>query len=466
MKKATMYNRLQKQYEKLNQSIQKAMKTGRFYAYTQFKQEQLLSRLKRCSFQLKQLGAGVAVVAALGVATPAVGQSSFLEKTGTDNPCALLADDEWHIKFVDIDGDGDLDCFSTDYVTSPPTVAYYENTGTASSANYVRQTGANNPFDGVADPFRLSFVDIDGDGDQDCFFSIYGGADPYGPTLSYYENTGSATSPVFALQALANNPLDMVRMTVGQGGQVSTSFVDIDNDGDMDCFVGNEDYNSIASPSFLYYENTGTVIAPTFTPQLGVGNPLSSANLIISSGNNISVQFEDMDADNDLDAFILNDFAPNETFRYYENTGNLVTPSFVLSVVTPLDSIDDFLFPQKMTLVDIDNDSDIDVFLGRLTDEPYRFWENRDTVVISSISELEREEKESIVYPNPTGGQLSFETPITGEVKVYTISGQLLLNLELFEEQSINLDNLQNGLYFLEIQTEKGRIREKVMIQK
>ena len=33
-------------------------------------------------------------------------------------------------------------------------------------------------------------------------------------------------------------------------------------------------------------------------------------------------------------------------------------------------------------------------------------------------------------------------------------------------KQKINLENLQNGLYFLEIQTEKGRIREKVILQK
>jgi hypothetical protein len=67
MKKQTMYNRLQEQYNKLNSRIQKAIKTGRFNQLTQFKQDRLFGRLQRYSLQMKRVAAGVAVVAALCV---------------------------------------------------------------------------------------------------------------------------------------------------------------------------------------------------------------------------------------------------------------------------------------------------------------------------------------------------------------------------------------------------------------
>lgn len=118
-------------------------------------------------------------------------------------------------------------------------VFYFKNNG---DGTFTQQTGASNPLSSasVSSDSTLAFVDIDNDGDQDCFVgSFYG-------SISFYENTGNAGAASFTKRTGAKNPLD----GVGTNKYFSTpAFVDIDNDGDMDCFVGYRD-------GFThYYEN-------------------------------------------------------------------------------------------------------------------------------------------------------------------------------------------------------------------
>lgn len=463
MKKQTMYNHLQKQYAKLNLRIQKAMQTGRFYAYTQFKQEQLLSRLKRCSFQLKQLGAGVAVVAALGMATPAVGQP-FVEKTGTDNPFDGFTGREMGV--ADLDGDGDLDCFFQKEEMFYPLTKYfdyYENVGTVSNPSYILQTGANDPLDGINDEMNLTFVDIDNDGDLDCF----GSSDPYygknNRTLSYYENTsGSATTLTLTLQTAANNPLNLFVTAYGTGEIAYPTFVDIDNDGDMDCFIGYTDYGNNSTQELVYYENTGTASSPTYV--LGTSNLTGAVNSMLSGiAGFLSVKFEDMDNDGDLDAYTNGRFLNNNSFEYYDNIGTVSAPSFLPSSTTAVDNIPNIRKKPGVLLFDIDNDMDLDVVYKFGFD--VKFWQN-DLITSSNIIPLDVNIIPLGVSPNPTTGELNFDKSVSGKATVYSISGQLMLEVELSEAQTINLERLQGGLYFLEIQTEKGRIREKVILQK
>lgn len=134
--------------------------------------------------------------------------------------------------FVDIDGDGDMDAFLSGYA-GPPTytgIHYYKNTGTAISPTLAEQTGTANPLDLNDGPIGVpQFVDIDGDGDMDAFIGYY----PNG--IHFFENTGSATNPTFTLTTGSANPLNL-----DANPYADPSFVDIDGDGDMDTFVGNE----------------------------------------------------------------------------------------------------------------------------------------------------------------------------------------------------------------------------------
>lgn len=96
----------------------------------------------------------------------------------------------------------------------------------------------------ATNPFRLvtvgslaspSLVDIERDGDLDVFIGISNG------TTLFFRNTAAAgsTTPVYA--AVATNPFGLVSV----GFFVSPSLVDIDRDGDLDAFIGNQDGNTL-----------------------------------------------------------------------------------------------------------------------------------------------------------------------------------------------------------------------------
>ena len=243
--------------------------------------------------------------------------------------------------FVDIDNDGDLDLFVGENAGN---INYYQNIGSATSPVFERQTGASNPFDGVdvGSECDVSFADLDNDGDFD---AVLGEGDGI---INYYENTGSASSPTFTEQTGASNPMDGEDV----GDDSAPAFVDIDDDNDFDLFIGE------TSGVIYYYENTGSVSSPAFTQQTGASNPFDG----IDPGDDVKLAFADLDGDDDYDAFVGENIG--ELF-YYENTGSAASASFTqrTGLDNPFDGVDvgdDF----SPALVDLDNDGDMDLLSG------------------------------------------------------------------------------------------------------
>jgi hypothetical protein len=81
---------------------------------------------------------------------------------------------------------------------------YFKNTGTATNPVYVRQTGTDNPLDGIK--FSIgpapTFGDLDSDGDLDAVVGEINGS------LHFFKNTGPAASPVFVEQTGGDNPFN------------------------------------------------------------------------------------------------------------------------------------------------------------------------------------------------------------------------------------------------------------------
>ena len=105
---------------------------------------------------------------------------------GDDNPLHMAEGVAYAgIAFVDIDGDGDHDAFVSSVYAW---IKFYKNTGSPANPQFVQQTGPDNPLDQYEEGFeaKLSFVDIDGDNDQDVFIG-----DDYG-LVRYYRNEGTA----------------------------------------------------------------------------------------------------------------------------------------------------------------------------------------------------------------------------------------------------------------------------------
>ncbi|MEL6593065.1 MAG: T9SS type A sorting domain-containing protein, partial [Bacteroidota bacterium] len=73
------------------------------------------------------------------------------------------------------------------------------------------------------------------------------------------------------------------------------------------------------------------------------------------------------------------------------------------------------------------------------------------------------------IYPNPSlTGQINVETEVAGpkELKLFSLDGRLLLHRQ-YSEQLIQIDtnDLASGVYLLQIESSRGRMSEKVVIQ-
>ncbi len=236
-------------------------------------------------------------------------------------------------RFVDIDGDGDLDALIGERYGN---TLLHLNTGSASSPAFA--TATTNPY-GLSDVgtfASLSLVDIDGDGDLDALIGERNG------NVVVQLNLGSATSPAFG--AATNRPYGLVNV----GFYASPSFGDIDGDGDLDALIGNSSGNN------LVQLNTGSATSPTF------GAATTNPYGLRFVDSFASPSLLDIDGDGDLDVLIGN-LDGNTLVQL--NTGSATRPAFGAATTNPygLGSVTNLAVP---TMVDIDSDGDLDVFIG------------------------------------------------------------------------------------------------------
>ncbi len=467
---------LKQQYQKISKKLHKAFTTGRFYEYTQYKQQQLLDRFSNYSLQLRKLGVAVAVGASIGMATPVQAQTPFIKQTGMDN---LLNNADSmrgsELDFVDLDGDGDFDIVSNFYVYSYNSVNssydfgwhthYYENTGSSTSPAFTKR---NNLFSYTDTIQNLSFVDIDGDGDLDCFASKSETYTGYtGKRCVYHENVGSSNNPIFMERPDSLNPLDTLNKLTAPDyyfwGNVSSydlAFVDLDKDGDMDVFFSSKASINSSRPKYTYFRNDGTSSLPLFIDTVN-HSPIEGIN------TPERINFYDWDNDGDMDITLGRNYYEN--LGVTQNTININIFPFLNN--TPLRSLNMSDIVIGTEIVDIDGDGDMD-FYGYMTlrsgypdfVDTITFYENR--TIVLDLPKIEEQKLSISVFPNPTTGFIQLEKPLTGTLEVFNALGQVLQTAVLEEQQQISLGQLDNGSYIIKIQTAAGILNEKIILKK
>ncbi|WP_070137136.1 T9SS type A sorting domain-containing protein [Crocinitomix algicola] len=351
-------------------------------------------------------------------------------------------------EFVDLDGDGDLDILTS--TAESESFLYQENIGDNLNPEYAE--GVLNPFGLLPSYYTYTprAVDIDGDGDLDIFST-----GDYGE-YTFYENIGTATEPEFAAEELSPFGMsDTYSFLVG--------IVDMDNDGDYDIVSTMIEIEGYAYDfGVKYYENTGSATAPIFGEIEGVmdafGLTPTPSEYMLTFGDLV-----DFDGDGDFDLMRV-DFYGDKIY-YHENIGTAeeaefeggdgIEDPFGLDVDLPES------YTSGVTMVDIDDDSDLDVFFTDYYGGTH-FFENK------SINIGIDESPESLnltIFPNPATHTIQIDGDINSQsielINVMDLNGRTILT---FDNKSplVNVSSLNSGTYILEVQTINGRtITEK-----
>lgn len=224
--------------------------------------------------------------------------------------------------FADCDNDGDLDAFIANWYNEDN--LFYANDGLGSFAQITGPVTVSGGYSETA-----AWGDYDNDGLLDLYVTRSG------PTTATRRNQ------------LYHNDGNNIFTKIQVGEQVTNAFLsrsvnwtDIDNDGDLDLFVTNEN-----NTNENIYRNDG----------LGVFEKILTGDLVNNAGSTMSSSWADYDNDGDLDVYLANDQSDNALFR---NDGNF---TFTKITEDPVSNTDAHSFSSAWG--DIDNDGDLDLFV-------------------------------------------------------------------------------------------------------
>jgi enediyne biosynthesis protein E4 len=249
-----------------------------------------------------------------------------------DDPIGNIGTYSESCSWGDYDGDHALDLYvaNSGNATAVPNLLYHnEGAGSFTQVTIAPVTTDARRTRGV------NWVDYDNDGDFDLL-----AVNESNQHENLYRNDGGG---VFS--AVAGDPL-----VSSAGSSWTASWADLDDDGDLDVYVGNS-----GNQNDLLFKNDGD---GTFTPI--AGDPV-----VTSAGWTACSGWGDYDNDGDLDLFTSNAFGTTakQNFLFTNRLRETGTLSFVRVLGVPL--VTDLGWTYGFAWGDYDRDGDLDIFQAR-----------------------------------------------------------------------------------------------------
>ena len=256
--------------------------------------------------------------------------------------------------FADYDNDFDFDLITQD-PNNLDMLLYYENIlgDYIQNENIKNELGENIIIQSVMTP---TFADIDNDGDLDFFVGNVVG------TISFYENIGLEEGiPKYNFITNYWEEIYIVGSSQLRHGASAISFIDLDNDNDLDLAWGDYYQQSL----YIIY-NIGDANNPEMD-NVNVVAQYPSENPIVSAGLNMPT-FADIDQDGDNDLFVTvlsgaYGYQLINNFYYYENNSNNDISEFEFVTSNFLQTFDK-LSDVNPEFFDYDSDNDMDLIIG------------------------------------------------------------------------------------------------------
>jgi hypothetical protein len=229
----------------------------------------------------------------------------------------------------DYNGDGKVDLLTTGGGTEPARIWTNDGSNKFTATDLVTFSGTG---------YTPAFVDFNKDGLLDASFSVY----------------GNVSSPFYLFQQAPDHTFtkyELGELASDLGKSISSSWVDYDNDNDLDLLV--EEYEAPAVNRF--YENQGS---GTFTKKAIAAFATDAAMYHESSS------WGDFDNDGDLDLFQGNSGPDGVSLgdMLYQNNGDGTFTRLTTSL--PAEILPNF-YTNGSSWGDVDNDGDLDLFVAR-----------------------------------------------------------------------------------------------------